>query len=73
MASFLNVLRLLGLLIFAAGIGLSLLTLANFVFGFTDGLWLRIYFMRFYLFLAVSGILLYILITFRRKDDEKKE
>lgn len=73
MASFLNVLRLLGLLVFAAGIALSLLTLANFVFGFTDGLWLRIYFIRFYLFLAVSGILLYILITFRRKDDEKKE
>ena len=73
MASFLNVLRLLGLLIFAAGIGLSLLTLATLIFGFTDGLWLRIYFIRFYLFLAVSGILLYILITFRRKDDEKKE
>lgn len=73
MASVLNVLRLLGLVIFAAGIGLSFLTLANFVFGFTDGLWLRIYFIRFYLFLAVSGILLYILITFRRKDDEKKE
>lgn len=38
MASVLNVLRLLGLVIFAAGLGLSLLTLANFVFGFTEDL-----------------------------------
>ena len=73
MASFLNVLRFLGLLIFAIGVCLSLLTLINFVFGLTDVLWLHIYFVRLYLFMIVSGILLYILITFRRKDVEKKE
>lgn len=73
MKSFLNVLRFFGLLVFVIGVFLSLLTLFNFVFGMTGVLWLHIYFLRLYLFLVVSGILLYILITFRRKDDEKKE
>lgn len=73
MKSFLNVLRFFGLLVFGIGVFLSLLTLINFVFRLTDVLWLHIYLIRLYLFLVVSGILLYILITFRRKDDEKKE
>lgn len=73
MESFLNVLRFFGLLVFGIGICLSLLTLINFVFNLIDVLWLHINFIRLYLFLAVSSILLYILITFRRKDDEKKE
>ncbi|MGH2316598.1 hypothetical protein ACRC6Q_02465 [Planococcus sp. SE5232] len=73
MELFLNLLRYLGLVVFAVGIILSLLTLANWLFGVTDVSWLPFYFIRLYLFLVVSGILLYILITFRRKDDEKKE
>lgn len=73
MEFFLNLLRYMGLVVFAVGILLSLLTLANWIFGITDVFWLHFYFLRLYLFLVVSGILLYILITFRRKDDEKKE
>ncbi len=73
MKSFLNLLRYLGLGVFAVSIILSLLTLVNWVSGFTEVSWLQMYFLRLYLFFAVSGILLYILITFRRKDDKKKE
>ncbi len=73
MKLFLNLLRYLGLVLFAVGAILSVLTLANWLFGVTDVSWLQFYFIRLYLFLVVSGILLYILITFRRKDDEKKE
>ena len=73
MASFLNMLRFFGLLVFAIGVLSAIVTLLNFAFGWTDALWLRLYFIRVYLFLVVSGILLYIIITFRRKDNEKKE
>ncbi len=73
MKLFLNLLRYLGLVLFAVGAILSVLTLANWLFDVTDVSWLHFYFIRLYLFLVVSGILLYILITFRRKDDEKKE
>ncbi len=73
MEFFLKLIRFAGLLIFAIGILLSFIVLVNFVFNLTDALWLQIYSIRLYLFLAVVGILLYILITFRRKKDEKKE
>lgn len=73
MGTFLNLLRFFGLLVFAIGVLMSIVTLFNFAFGWTDVLWLQVYFIRLYLFLAVSGILLYILITFRRKDNGKKE
>lgn len=73
MEVFLKFMRYAGLLVFAFGVLLSIVTLINFIFGLTDVLWFQIYFMRLYLFLVVSGILLYILITFRRKDNEKKE
>ncbi|TWT06671.1 hypothetical protein FQV26_02350 [Planococcus sp. CPCC 101016] len=73
MKSFLNLLRYSGLVVFAVGIFLLLLTLVNWASGFTDATWFQLYFIRLYLFLTVSGILLYILITFRRKDDKKKE
>lgn len=69
MAFFLKFLRFLGLAVFSIGIVLSLITLLNFVFGLTEALWIQIYFIRLYLFLVVSGILLYILITFRRKKE----
>lgn len=73
MEFFLKIIRYAGLLIFAVGVLLSVVTLINFIFGLTDTLWFQIYFIRLYLFLMVSGILLYILIRFRRKDNEKKE
>lgn len=73
MESFLKLIRYVGLLVFAVGVLLSIVTLINFAFSITNALWLQIYFIRLYLFFVVSGILLYILITFRRKDDRKKE
>ena len=72
MESFLKLIRYVGLLVFAVGVLLSIVTLINFAFSITDALWLQIYFIRLYLFFVVSGILLYILITFRRKDVRKK-
>ncbi|ANU27224.1 hypothetical protein [Planococcus versutus] len=69
MESFLKRIRYAGLLIFTLGILLSVIVFVNFVFHLTDALWLQIYFIRLYLFLAVAGILLYILITFRRKKE----
>ncbi|EIM07611.1 hypothetical protein A1A1_05357 [Planococcus antarcticus DSM 14505] len=73
MESFLKLIRYAGLLIFVVGILLSIVTFINFIFSLTGVWWLQIYFIRLYLLLLVSGILLYILITFRKKDDEKKE
>lgn len=73
MESFLRLLRFFGLTVFTIGILLSFAALANFVLDATEMRWLQLHFIRLYLFLAVSGILLYILITFRRKEDEKKE
>jgi hypothetical protein len=60
--------RLLGLAVFFLGSGLFFLTLLNSGLGFIDANWLKAPFWRVYLFFAVSGILLYILITFRRKN-----
>ncbi|MBT2569930.1 hypothetical protein [Planococcus sp. ISL-110] len=73
MESFQKLIRYAGLLVFVVGVLLSILTLINFIFNLTNTLWLQIYFIRLYLFFVVSGILIYILITFRRKEKEKKE
>lgn len=60
--------RLLGLAVFFLGSALFLITVLNSGLGFIDTAWLKAPFWRIYLFFAVSGILLYILITFRRKN-----
>ncbi|WKA50588.1 hypothetical protein QWY22_17050 [Planococcus liqunii] len=56
------------LFFFAAGIILLILTLLNYGIGFAAADWLNLSFWRLYLFLAVTGILVYILIRFRRKE-----
>lgn len=70
MQVFLNLLRFLGLLLFGVGMILSLTTLFNYFADFTKAGWLGILFLRLYLFMTVTGILIYILITFRRKKEE---
>ncbi|MDE4085487.1 hypothetical protein PO902_10660 [Planococcus maritimus] len=65
-----NIFRFLGMGIFFFSIALFLLTAVNNWIEFTSAIWLSGPFWRVYLFFAVSGILLYILITFRRKKDE---
>jgi hypothetical protein len=71
MKTVLNAIRIIGILVFSIAISLLLLTLLNYPLNFTDAAWLQIYFARVYVFIAVSGILAYILITFRRKGDNK--
>lgn len=71
MQTFLNILRFIGLVIFGVGIVLALVTLLNYFAGFTEAAWLEIVFLRLYLFLTVTGILIYILITFRRRKGEQ--
>jgi len=66
----LKILKALGLTIFALGILGSMATTLNFLFQFTESSWLGIRFLRLYLFLTVIGILIYILIRFRRKPGE---
>ncbi|MCP2033988.1 putative membrane protein [Planomicrobium sp. HSC-17F08] len=58
------------LFFFAAGIILLILTLLNYGISFSAANWLGISFWRLYLFLAVTGILVYILIRFRRREGE---
>lgn len=58
------------LFFFAAGIILLILTLLNYGIGFAAANWLNLPFWRLYLFLAVAGILAYILIRFRRREGE---
>ncbi|AUD14826.1 MULTISPECIES: hypothetical protein [unclassified Planococcus (in: firmicutes)] len=65
-----NIFRFLGMGVFFLSIALFLLTVLNNWFGFASATWLSGPFWRVYLFFAVSGILLYILITFRRKKDD---
>ncbi|ALS76025.1 hypothetical protein AUC31_12830 [Planococcus rifietoensis] len=65
-----NIFRFLGMGIFFLSIALFLLTVLNNWLGFASATWLNGPFWRVYVFFAVSGILLYILITFRRKKDE---
>lgn len=70
MEGLLNALKGVALFFFAAGIMLSILTLLNYGIGFSAANWLAIPLLRLYLFLAVTGILVYILIRFRRREGE---
>ncbi|MDN7245055.1 hypothetical protein QWY16_16880 [Planococcus shenhongbingii] len=70
MEVFLNFIKGISLLFFAAGIILSVLVLFNYGLGFSESEWMAIRFLRLYLFLAVTGILVYILIRFRRRKGE---
>lgn len=63
----LNLFRYLGVAAFVMSSLLFLLVLFNNWLEFTSAGWLSGPFWRVYLFFMVSGILLYILITFRRK------
>ena len=69
METVLNAVRFTGILVFSVFISLFLLTLLNYPLNFTDAAWLQIYFARLYIFFAVLGILAYILITFRRREE----
>lgn len=66
----LKVLKALFLTIFVLGILGLMATTMNFLFQFTESSWLGIRFSRLYLFLTVIGILVYILIRFRRRPGE---
>lgn len=67
MKVFLNIIRYTGLIIFGLAILLLLAAILNYFASFTDILWMEPAFIRLYLFLAVTGILAYILVRFRRK------
>lgn len=62
--------RFAGLAVFAISLFLVLAALLNYMTGFSTAAWLEIYFVRLYLLFTVLGILLYILITFRRRKGE---
>ena len=70
MEAVLNFFRFLGMGVFFLGIALFLITVLNNWLDFASATWLGGAFWRVYLFFAVSGILLYILITFKRKKDD---
>ncbi|ANU20428.1 hypothetical protein BBI15_09485 [Planococcus plakortidis] len=65
-----NFFRSVGMSLFFLGSALFLFTVLNNWLGFASAPWLSGAFWRVYLFFAVSGILLYILITFRRKNGD---
>ncbi|QHJ70271.1 hypothetical protein [Planococcus halotolerans] len=67
MKVFLNVIRYAGLVIFVLAVLLLLAAILNYFVSFTDILWFEPAFIRLYLFLAVTGILAYILVRFRRR------
>lgn len=67
MKIFLNMIRFTGLVIFGLAILLLLAAILNYFISFTDILWFEPAFIRLYLFLAVTGILAYILVRFRRR------
>ncbi|HSI68576.1 MAG TPA: hypothetical protein VK947_14195 [Planococcus sp. (in: firmicutes)] len=69
MKTVVNAIRVIGILVFSIAISLFLLTLLNYPLDFSDAAWLQIYFARLYIFFAVVGILAYILITFRRREE----
>lgn len=68
MKAFLNVIRYAGLVVFGVAILLLLAAVLNYFASFTDAVWMEPQFIRFYLFLAVTGILAYILVRFRRRE-----
>lgn len=65
---FLNIIRYTGLAIFGMAILLLLAAILNYFASFTDAKWMEPAFIRVYLFFAVTGILAYILVTFRRRE-----
>ncbi|MCM3610098.1 hypothetical protein M4S82_02475 [Planococcus sp. MERTA32b] len=67
MEVFLNIIRYTGLVIFGLAILLLLAAILNYFISFTEVLWFEPAFIRLYLFLAVTGILAYILVRFRRR------
>lgn len=70
MRTFLELAKALFLFLFALGSLFSIAAILNFLFQFTEIAWLDIRFLRLYLFVAVVGILGYILIRFRRRPGE---
>ncbi|OED33485.1 hypothetical protein BHE17_13865 [Planococcus maritimus] len=72
MAGVLNFFRFTGMTLFFLGILLFVVTVLNNWLGFAATMWLEGHVWRVYIFFAVSGILMYILITFRRKKAIKK-
>ncbi|RNF39659.1 hypothetical protein [Planococcus salinus] len=70
MKPFLKLLRYAGLAVFGIAIVLLVITLLNFVMNFSEVHWFEIYFARLYLFLAIVGILAYILVRFRRRKED---
>ncbi|ANU18268.1 hypothetical protein BBI11_15020 [Planococcus maritimus] len=70
MEGVLNFFRFLGMTLFFLSTALFLVTVLNNWFNFASIDWLTGSFWRVYLFFAVSGILMYILITFRRRKGD---
>ncbi|MFP3324370.1 hypothetical protein R0K05_14900 [Planococcus sp. SIMBA_160] len=70
MEGVLNFFRFTGMGLFFLGMLLFVITVLNNWLGFASMDWLEGPFWRVYLFFAVSGILMYILITFRRKKGD---
>lgn len=64
---FLNVIRYAGLVVFGLAILFLLAAILNYFTSFTQTRWMEPAFIRFYLFLAVTGILAYMLVRFRRR------
>ncbi|OHX49637.1 hypothetical protein BB776_04215 [Planococcus salinarum] len=67
MRVFLNIIRFTGLVIFGLAVLLLLAAILNYFSSFTEIIWMEPGFIRLYLFFAVTGILAYILVTFRRR------
>ena len=63
----LNLVRYAGLAVFGLSILLLLAAILNYFVSFTEATWMTPAFIRLYLFFAVTGILAYILVTFRRR------
>lgn len=68
MTVLLNIIRYTGLVIFGVAILLLLVAIINYFATFTETMWMEPAFIRIYLFFAVTGILAYILVTFRRRE-----
>ena len=67
MEVFLNIIRYTGLVVFGLSILFLLAAILNYFATFTEAVWMESAFIRIYLFFAVTGILSYILVTFRRR------
>jgi hypothetical protein len=69
MEAFLSIIKGMALVFFGAGIIMSILTLFNYFMDVSAIPWLEIRFLRLYLLMAVTGILVYMLIRFRRREE----